>query len=82
MVFKKFTDLLLSAGTTAANTLLHGTNQVEKIRRLESMGFSPEHARHALNATEGDVDRAAELLLLGGNEQQLRHDVPGERTAI
>mmetsp|Transcript_7280 Transcript_7280/g.16520 ORF Transcript_7280/g.16520 Transcript_7280/m.16520 type:complete len:507 (-) Transcript_7280:59-1579(-) len=76
MVFKRFTDRLISAGTTAANTLIHGPEQAEKIRQLESMGFSPERARHALNATEGDVDRAAELLLLGANEEQQQHDVP------
>mmetsp|Transcript_6217 Transcript_6217/g.13533 ORF Transcript_6217/g.13533 Transcript_6217/m.13533 type:complete len:506 (-) Transcript_6217:103-1620(-) len=70
MVFKKFTDRLVSAGTTAANTLLHGPEQAEKIRQLESMGFPTERARHALNATGGDVDRAAELLLLGANEPQ------------
>lgn len=70
MVFKKFTDRLISAGTTAANTLINGPEQAEKIRQLESMGFSAERARHALNATGGDVDRAAELLLLGGGEDQ------------
>lgn len=68
MVFKKFTDRIVSAGTTAANALLHGPEAAEKIRRLESMGFPAERARHALNATGGDVDRAAELLLLGGGD--------------
>jgi len=76
MVFKKFTDRILSAGTTAANALLHGPEQAEKIRQLECMGFSAERARHALNATEGDVDRAAELLLLGANAQQEHRAVP------
>mmetsp|Transcript_18924 Transcript_18924/g.34095 ORF Transcript_18924/g.34095 Transcript_18924/m.34095 type:complete len:510 (+) Transcript_18924:166-1695(+) len=73
MVFKKFTDRLVSAGTTVANTLLHGPEQAEKIRQLESMGFPTERARHALDATGGDVDRAAELLLLGANEPQQHH---------
>ena len=40
------------------------------------MGFPPERARHALNATDGDVDRAAELLLLGANEEQQQHTAP------
>lgn len=70
MVFKKFTDRILSAGTTAANTILHGPEQAERIRQLEAMGFPPERARHALNATGGDVDRAAELLLLGANDER------------
>ncbi|KAL7528928.1 hypothetical protein ACHAXR_002702 [Thalassiosira sp. AJA248-18] len=76
MVFKKFTDRLLSAGTTAANTLVYGQEQAEKIRQLESMGFPSERARHALNATGGDVDRAAELLLLGGADEQQQHAGP------
>lgn len=70
MVFKQFTDRLRSAGTTAANTLLHGPEQAEKIHQLSSMGFPPERARHALNATEGDVDRAAELLLAAADAEQ------------
>lgn len=81
MVFKRFTDRIISAGTTAANTLLHGPEQAEKIRQLEAMGFSPERARHALNATEGDVDRAAELLLLGANEDQQQHAFPSHNNA-
>jgi len=68
MVFKKLTDRLTTAASTAAqhatNSLWYGRDQAGKIAQLESMGFSPERARHALNATEGDVDRAAELLLL------------------
>lgn len=68
MVFKKFADRIISAGATAANVLTLGPEQAEKIRQLESMGFPPERARHALNATDGDVDRAAELLLLGGDD--------------
>lgn len=76
MVFKQFTDRLRSAGTTAANTLLHGSEQAEKIHQLTSMGFPPERARHALNATGGNVDRAAELLLAAADadaEQRHQH---------
>lgn len=47
MVFNNFTNRLLSAGTIAANPLLP----------------SLEQSRHAFNATEGNVDRAAEVLL-------------------
>ncbi|KAL7464415.1 hypothetical protein ACHAXS_004751 [Conticribra weissflogii] len=74
MVFKKLTDRLTTAASTAAqhasNSLWYGRDQAGKIAQLESMGFSPERARHALNATEGDVDRAAELLLFseGGGD--------------
>jgi len=80
MVFKKITDHIISAGTTAANALMHGPEQAEKIRQLESMGFPPDRARHALNATDGNVDRAAELLLLGANDQQ-QTDVPSHNAA-
>ncbi|KAL9181812.1 hypothetical protein ACHAXT_012155 [Thalassiosira profunda] len=68
MVLRKFADRLMSAGTSAANALIHGPEQAEKIRQLEAMGFPAERARHAFNATDGDVDRAAELLLLGADE--------------
>mmetsp|Transcript_27857 Transcript_27857/g.58841 ORF Transcript_27857/g.58841 Transcript_27857/m.58841 type:complete len:527 (-) Transcript_27857:87-1667(-) len=73
MVFKKLTDRLVSAGTTAANTLIYGPEQAEKIRQLEAMGFDAERARHALNSTGGDVDRAAELLLLSADDGQQQH---------
>ena len=69
MVFKKLADHLLSGATTAANTLglqLQGPEQAQKLNQLEAMGFPRERARHALNATDWNVDRAAELLLLGG----------------
>ena len=64
MVFKKFTEAILSAA------VMYGPEQAEKIRQLEAMGFAPERARHALNATNGDVDHAAELLLLSANDAQ------------
>ena len=38
----------------------------EKIRSLTQMGFDRERARHALDATDGNVDRAADLLLASG----------------
>ncbi|KAL3800534.1 LOW QUALITY PROTEIN: hypothetical protein ACHAW5_001993 [Stephanodiscus triporus] len=42
----------------------------EKIRTLVSMGFDPDRSRRALDAAEGDVVSAAELLLLGADEEQ------------
>lgn len=68
MAFKKFSDGLLSAGTLVANPLSLRAEQADKVRLLESMGFDLQRARHALNATEGNVDRAAELLLQGINK--------------
>ena len=74
MVFKKLADRLVSAGTNAVSNALRGGEQqhANEMRQLESMGFPPERARHALNATDGDVDRAAELLLLGGADEDAR----------
>lgn len=69
MVLRKLADRLVSTANTAASALFQGPEAAEKIRRLESMGFPAERARHALNATDGDVERAAELLLLGAEEQ-------------
>ena len=72
MVFKKLTDLT----SRATNTLLHGTETAGKIHQLESMGFDAQRAKHALNATGGNLERAAELLLLGedGNDDVVMHD--------
>jgi division protein CdvB (Snf7/Vps24/ESCRT-III family) len=73
MVFKKLADRLHSASTAAANavsnTLAPSSDQpqqqyMNEIIQLESMGFMSERARQALNATNGNVDRAAELLFL------------------
>lgn len=47
----------------AANDLLHGENDVS---RLTALGFSRTQAESALQACNGSVDRAAELLLAGG----------------
>ncbi|KAL3773298.1 hypothetical protein ACHAW5_000245 [Stephanodiscus triporus] len=82
MVFKKFADRIISAGATAANALRPTEQQhANEIRQLESMGFAPERARHALNATGGDVDRAAELLLLGDVDEVVGDLPPSSRGA-
>jgi hypothetical protein len=65
MVLRKFlnaTGGLLTALGTNSN------DNNEAVQQLEAMGFPRERAIHALNATDGDVERAAELLLLGVNE--------------
>lgn len=47
--------------TSAANNVLGAEDP--KVRSLTAMGFSVVQAKNALEATNGDVDRAAELLL-------------------
>jgi hypothetical protein len=79
MVFKKFADKLISAGTTAANALRGADANDDGVRHLASMGFDGERARHALNATNGDVERAAELLLLGANDDGGEGEMPRRR---
>ena len=65
MVLRKFinnaTGGLLTALTNNANS--------EEIQQLEAMGFPRERAVHALNATDNNVERAAELLILGQGEE-------------
>jgi len=60
-MFRKLTDRLTSAIT--GNSSSNSTNDDGKIRTLQSMGFGATQARNALEATDGNVDRAAELLL-------------------
>jgi len=66
MVLRKFlnnaTGGLLTALTNNSNT------NSEEIQQLEAMGFPRERIVHALNATDNNVEQAAELLLLGVNE--------------
>lgn len=56
-MFKNFIDDLTGMG-------LGRRRDEDKVRRLRGMGFNADEARHALRATDGDVERAAELLLL------------------
>eukprot|EP00566_Odontella_aurita_P012237 CAMPEP_0113548814 /NCGR_PEP_ID=MMETSP0015_2-20120614/13093_1 /TAXON_ID=2838 /ORGANISM="Odontella" /LENGTH=491 /DNA_ID=CAMNT_0000449467 /DNA_START=158 /DNA_END=1633 /DNA_ORIENTATION=+ /assembly_acc=CAM_ASM_000160 len=61
-----------SAATSGLRGFINGGGEEEeKVRRLRGMGFDAAEARHALRSCDGDVERAAELLLLsrqgGGN---------------
>lgn len=84
-MFKKFTDRVSSAANTAGNAIanpgsLFGDD--DKVRRLQGMGFGAEEARNALNATDGDVDRAAELLIAsGGTAQRQQQHTPAATRA-
>lgn len=68
-MFRKLTDKL----SAAANAVI-GNSEEEAVQTLQQMGFSADSARNALQATNGDVDRAADLLLAsvspGGSQQQ------------
>lgn len=58
-MFRKFADKLTSA------VLGDGNGTEDKVRTLKAMGFEAAQARRALEATNGDIDRAAELMLSG-----------------
>ena len=58
-MFRKFADKL----SAAANAVVGNSSEEQAVQTLTSMGFSADRARNALQATNGDVDRAAELLL-------------------
>lgn len=47
-----------------------GSSEQAKVAQLTQMGFEQEQARQALQATDGNVERAAELLLSGNFTQQ------------
>lgn len=62
-MFRKLTDRISAAASSAANAL-SGTDETERgVQALQSMGFSANDARNALQASGGNVDRAAEFLL-------------------
>ena len=63
-MFKKFADRVNEAAAGLGATLAGVGN--EKVRQLQSMGFDVERSREALRATDGDTERAAELLLASG----------------
>lgn len=57
-MFRKLQDRL----SAAASAVMGGTEE-QGIQSLQAMGFGQEDARRALQATNGNVDRAAEVLL-------------------
>lgn len=64
-MFRKLQDTISSAASSAASAMagLTTTNtQQQQIRSLQDMGFTEQESRQALNATDYDVNRAAELL--------------------
>lgn len=58
-MFRKLTDRISSAAASVIGS-------PDDVRTLTEMGFPEESATNALQATNGDVDRAAELLLAQG----------------
>ena len=60
-MFRKFTDQLSAAISSATSS--NSRSQAAKIEQLTSLGFSEQAATQALDAAEGNVERAAELLL-------------------
>lgn len=59
-MFRKLQDRLMSAVTG-------GTSEEEQaVQSLQAMGFSEHDSRNALRSNNGDVERAAELLLASG----------------
>mmetsp|Transcript_28507 Transcript_28507/g.40330 ORF Transcript_28507/g.40330 Transcript_28507/m.40330 type:complete len:433 (-) Transcript_28507:161-1459(-) len=63
-MFRKLTNLtdrLTSAVTGSNNSSSNGND--DKVRHLQAMGFPEQESRNALQSTNGNVERAAELLL-------------------
>jgi hypothetical protein len=61
-MFRKFKNRISSATNAVMGS------EDPKVRNLTAMGFEVEAAKNALTATNGDVDRAAELLLIQQQE--------------
>ena len=60
-MFKKLADRFNSAVSSVTNSNTAG------VQRLQDMGFSATQAHEALQRTGGNVEQAAEWLLLHGN---------------
>jgi UBA/TS-N domain/PUB domain/UBX domain len=67
-MFRKLSEGLASASDRIATAL--GSDE-PKVRQLTSMGFDGATASQALQATNGNVDQAAELLLLASSASVL-----------
>jgi len=63
IMFRKFANRLQTALDTINNDV-----DDDKVATLQQMGFNPSQARSALETTHGNVERAAELLLSGNND--------------
>jgi UBA/TS-N domain/PUB domain len=61
-MFRKLTDRLSSVASSAV-AALSNSEENEKVQRLTALGFDSNMAVQALQATQGNVDQAAELLL-------------------
>ncbi|KAL7577057.1 hypothetical protein ACA910_006798 [Epithemia clementina (nom. ined.)] len=65
-MFRKFADRISAAASNAFSTSTTGDNNQnneENVQRLTALGFDRTQATQALQATNGNVDQAAELLL-------------------
>ena len=69
-MFRKLTDRIASAASSVVSP------EERNVQRLTAMGFGADQARQALQASNGNVDRAAERLLGSApgptEEQQLQ----------
>ncbi|CAB9504941.1 expressed unknown protein [Seminavis robusta] len=65
-MFRKLRDGI----SAAANALAGSTGEQQGVQSLQSMGFGATDARSALQACNGDVERAASMLLASNNQQQ------------
>ena len=72
-MFRKFADRISAAASGAFSTNDNNTSDVD---RLTAMGFDRAQATQALEATNGNVDQAAELLLVSVTSHPLPSSSP------
>lgn len=66
-MFRRLQDTLSSAASSAASAVGLSTTNDINIKSLQDMGFTESESRQALNVTNNDVNRAAELLFVQHN---------------